>query len=83
MKIQINFVCFKKIRSVFNENTYQFCVFKEIRYAFNENTNQFCLFKKIKSVFNENTNQFLIQKIRFEKFKLVFNLKRSLLISRF
>jgi len=32
----------KKIRSVFNENTNQFCVLKKIRSVFNENTDQFC-----------------------------------------
>ena len=47
----------KKIRSVFNENTDQFCVVK-IRPVFNENSNQFLYFKKIRSIFNENTNQF-------------------------
>ena len=30
MKIQISFVCLKKIKSVFNENTDQFCVLKKL-----------------------------------------------------
>ena len=40
MKIQISFG-FRKIKSVFNENTNQFFVLKKIRSIFNENTDQF------------------------------------------
>ena len=40
MKIQISFGV-KKIKSVFNENTYQFFEFRKIRFVFNENTDQF------------------------------------------
>ena len=60
MKIQISFV-YKKIRSentdqfcalekkirfVFNENTYKFCALKKIRSVFNENIYQFCALGK-------------------------------------
>ena len=38
MKIQISFV-FRKIKSVFNENTDNF-VFRKIKFVFNENTDQ-------------------------------------------
>ena len=115
MKIHISFV-FEKIRSAFNENTYQFFRVKKVRYAFNENTNKFfrvkkktrsafnentdkfLRVKKIRSTFNENTYQFLRFKkksdlknlisvfsleIQIKNFRLVFSLKRSLIISRF
>ena len=72
----------KKIRSIFNENTDQFYVLKKIKSVFNENTDQFYVLKKIKFVFNENTDQFYVLKIKSEKFKSVFSLKRSLTISR-
>ena len=55
MKIQINFKFRKKIRFVFNENTYQFCVFKKIKF---EKYRSVFELKKIISVFNENTDQF-------------------------
>ena len=45
MKIQINFVYLKEIRSTFNENTDQFCVFKKIKSVFNKNTDEFCVLK--------------------------------------
>ena len=41
MKIQINFVCFKKNRYVFNENTDSFWSVKKFKFVFNENTNKF------------------------------------------
>ena len=56
---------------------------KKIKSVFNENTDQFYVLKKIKFVFNENTDQFYVLKIKSEKFKSVFSLKRSLTISRF
>ena len=46
MNIYISFYVLKKIRFVFNENTYQFCVFKTVRYVFNENTDKFLCVKK-------------------------------------
>ena len=57
MKIQISFEFREKIRSVFNENTDQFCVLKETR---SESTDQFN-FKK-KKIRSENTNQFSFEK---------------------
>ena len=46
MKMQISFEIRKKIRSIFNENTDQFCDQKKNRSVFNENTYQFCDQKK-------------------------------------
>ena len=46
MKMQISFEIRKKIKSIFNENTNQFCDQKKNRSVFNENTYQFCDQKK-------------------------------------
>ena len=47
MKIHISFYMLKKIKSVLNENTYQFLYVKKIRSVFNENIDQFCVLKKL------------------------------------
>ena len=54
-------------------------MFEKIISIFNENTNLFFDLVKIKSVFNENTNQFYVwkKKIRSEKYKSIFELKKS------
>ena len=68
MKIQISFEFREKIRSVFNENTDQFCVLKKTR---SESTDQFNFLKKksdlkiqinlaLKKIISENTNQFSV-----------------------
>ena len=38
MKIQIDFICIKNFRSIFNENTDQFLFRKNSRFVFNKNT---------------------------------------------
>ena len=66
---------FKKIRSVFNENTDLFYVKKlDLK-----STNQFFELekKKIGSVFNENTDLFYVKKIISKKYKSVFKLEKN------
>ena len=71
MKMQISFEIRKKIKSIFNENTNQFCDQKKNRSVFNENTYQFCDQKKNqickyrsvlslekKKIISENIDQF-------------------------
>ena len=55
MKIHISFMSFKKIRSVFNENTNQFYELRKNQICINENVDKFLVLKTI----------------RFEKFRFV------------